>query len=146
MEEQVKTVGLEISQYILRDKISNLYTCSICEKPSSKVRKNVWNLFECVHFPQTFEYSCTTCERKFGTKSAWETHMYKSRLLPEPCLSKNCETTISFEKKETLKESFSTLTDGHKTVILDSEGKKVVISQFEEFDRFVSFRTERSPI
>ena len=134
MEEQVETVSSEISQYIVRGKLGEPYTCLICKNFSNQAKVNVWKHIESVHFPQTFEYYCAKCERKFGTKRSFENHIHKSRLLSKPCLAKNCITTLSSERKE---EVFILQKDGKKSTFLDSEGNKVAISQFEEFDRFM---------
>jgi len=52
---------------------SSSFSCSICSSHSSQLR-DMKRHIESIHFPNTFTYSCTFCEKVFGTQNAYLNH------------------------------------------------------------------------
>ena len=62
----------DFQKFIHRDQ-SGRYECTLCFHNVISL-KDVKNHVESKHFPNTFSYSCTLCDKTFGTNSAYTTH------------------------------------------------------------------------
>ena len=67
----------ELLQFLSKDEVLNHYTCTLCLK-ILKQRKDARNHVESIHFPNTFVYSCTVCEKTFNSKNTRNVHITRN--------------------------------------------------------------------
>jgi len=67
----------ELLQFLTKDEQLNHYTCNLCLK-TIKQRKDARNHVESIHFPNTFVYSCTVCEKTFNSKNTRNVHITRN--------------------------------------------------------------------
>lgn len=66
----------ELYRYIQR--LAAGFQCTLCQRIFS-VRRDARNHVESIHFPTSFVYNCTVCEKTFPAKNSLNVHMYRHR-------------------------------------------------------------------
>jgi len=67
----------ELVQFLTKDEVLNHYTCTLCLK-IIKQRKDARNHVESIHFPNTFVYSCTVCDKTFNSQNTRNVHITRN--------------------------------------------------------------------
>ena len=67
----------DLDKFILKElrDTGHHYFCGICYQFANKSITNVKSHLESKHFPNTFQYDCTYCDKHFGTRGALHKHV-----------------------------------------------------------------------
>ena len=65
-----------LDEYVARGQVDGRanFRCTICGRANVK-KNNIINHIESVHFPNSFTYNCSLCDKQFNSKNSLNVHV-----------------------------------------------------------------------